>query len=162
MKFAVFFMGEYAAMLLFSAIFSTVFLGGWDVTPFAFTSGLSDTTIGGLAAFFGKSAFIFTVFIWMRATLPRLRYDQLMSLGWRTLLPVGVANFMVVAVWIVWGWVAWALAAGVIVVLYLGIRKLSTQRIEDSLASRTVELVNEPARRTVTLVETPTEAAPAN
>lgn len=162
MKFAVFFMGEYAAMLIFSAIFSTIFLGGYDLTPFAFTSGLSASTIGGLVAFFGKMTFIFTVFIWMRATLPRLRYDQLMSLGWRTLLPIAVANFMVVAVWIVWGWVAWAGAAAILVVLYVTVRKLSSGRIETALARRTVDMINEPARKSLSVVDTPTEAATAS
>ena len=152
MKFAVFFMGEYAAMLVFSAIFSTVFLGGYDLLPIAATQGISETTIGGLIAFFGKTVTIFTFFIWMRATLPRLRYDQLMSLGWRTLLPIAVGNFMVVAVWILWGWAAWFGAAALLGMLYLGVRSLSTRRIERSLGHRTIDLVQD---RKVTLVETP-------
>lgn len=158
MKFAVFFMGEYAAMLLFAAVFSTVFLGGWDILPLAATQGLSDTTLGGLAAFLGKTTFVFTTYIWMRATLPRLRYDQLMSLGWRTLLPLAVANFMVVAVWIVWGWLAWGVAAAILVAIYVVVRRLSSQRIESALASRSIEMVNEPPRK-VALVEGPKEAA---
>jgi len=160
MKFAVFFMGEYAAMLVFSAIFSTIFLGGYDLLPLAATQGISESTIGGLIAFFGKTVSIFTFFIWMRATLPRLRYDQLMSLGWRTLLPIAVGNFMVVAVWILWGWAAWFGAAALLGMLYLGVRSLSTRRIERALGNRTIELVQD---RKVTLVETPKpEAASAN
>ncbi len=159
MKFAVFFMGEYAAMLVFSAIFSTVFLGGYDLwlEPLR---GVSESTIGGLIAFFGKTVLIFTFFIWMRATLPRLRYDQLMSLGWRTLLPIAVGNFMVVAVWILWGWAAWFGAAALLGMLYIGVRSLSTRRIERALGNRTIELVQD---RKVTLVESPKpEAASAN
>lgn len=160
MKFAVFFMGEYAAMLIFSAIFSTVFLGGYDLTPLAATKDLSLTTLGGLAAFGGKMVTVFTVFIWIRATLPRLRYDQLMSLGWRTLLPIAVANFIIVPVWMIWGWPAWLASAALIVALYMSVRKLSGRRIENALGTRTIDLVDPSPRRTVTMVETtPTEVA---
>ena len=114
MKFAVFFMGEYAAMFVFSGIFAVVFLGGYNVLPInwhevgvqmPYISGITDfmekiNAMFAFAWFLGKCAFGITVFIWLRATLPRLRYDQLMSLGWRSLLPVGVCNFIVVALWI--------------------------------------------------------------
>jgi len=114
MKFAVFFMGEYAAMFVFSGIFATIFLGGYNLVPINF-QWLIDNQPGmrwiaemGLAAsywlsplaFLGKCALGMTMFIWTRATLPRLRYDQLMSLGWKSLLPLAVANFIVVAIWI--------------------------------------------------------------
>lgn len=115
MKFAVFFMGEYAAMFVFSGVFATVFLGGFHPLPFDWVglskivpdlSGVFNAIAQGeywLAPLFfiGKCALGITMFIWIRATLPRLRYDQLMSLGWKSLLPLGVANFIVVAISIV-------------------------------------------------------------
>lgn len=115
MKFAVFFMGEYAAMFIFSGILATVFLGGWNILPvnWAYTAQNAPEPISTLAAwmgdvnfylaplwFLGKVSFMISVYIWLRATLPRLRYDQLMSLGWKSLLPLATANFIVVASWI--------------------------------------------------------------
>ena len=115
MKFAVFFMGEYAAMLVFGGIFACVFLGGYNFMPFDwkyleenYASAapvwhiLNGVNYWLAPAFFvGKMMAMITFYIWLRATLPRLRYDQLMSLGWKTLLPLAVANFIVVAVWII-------------------------------------------------------------
>jgi len=99
MKFACFFMGEYAAMLAFSGIFSTIFLGGYTL-PLNFAGLNAATDWAAPAIFFGKTILIFTLFIWIRATLPRLRYDQLMALGWKNLLPLAVTNFVVVMIWI--------------------------------------------------------------
>lgn len=149
MKFAVFFMGEYAAMLVFSGVFATVFLGGYDMF-FDPLEGIAGTTIGGLLAFMIKTVAAFTCFIWLRASLPRLRYDQLMSLGWRTLLPVAVANFMVVALWIlitslygpIAGWVAWIGAFVLMYVIYRAVRGLTKDRVETSMAPRTITLVD--------------------
>ena len=116
MKFAVFFMGEYAAMFIFSGVFATVFFGGWNIVPVnweyiaqavpvSFFAGFADLMAKAtywLAPlwFLGKMALFFSFFIWLRATLPRLRYDQLMSLGWKNLLPIAAVNFILVAVWI--------------------------------------------------------------
>lgn len=158
MKFAVFFMGEYAAMLVFSGVFSTVFLGGYDlfIDPL---EGVANSTLGGLSVFFLKTTFVFTCFIWLRATLPRLRYDQLMSLGWRTLLPVSVANFIVVALYILitsmygaaQGWIAYFAAFGLLFGLYLGIRGVTKDRVNKSLAPRTIEVVDAP--QSITLAD---------
>ncbi|MBS1707641.1 MAG: NADH-quinone oxidoreductase subunit H [Armatimonadetes bacterium] len=115
MKFAVFFMGEYAAMFVFSGVFAAVFLGGANLMPFRWEQLSSDfPAMAGLfrglayanywlgpVAFLAKQAAGITFFIWLRATLPRLRYDQLMNLGWKSLLPMGVANFIVVGLWVV-------------------------------------------------------------
>jgi NADH-quinone oxidoreductase subunit H len=112
LKFAVFFMGEYAAMIVWSAIFSTIFLGGWHLLPIRFEhlaeqSGGIWTTLATIDRYgapiwlVGKVAVLATVYIWVRGTLPRLRYDQLMSLGWKTLLPTATANLILVATWIV-------------------------------------------------------------
>jgi len=138
MKFAVFFMGEYAAMFVFSAVFTAVFLGGFNLPVNVQSVREFSTLLAGII-FLGKTAVLFSCFIWLRATLPRLRYDQLMSLGWRSLLPLAVANFILVAFWILatdlWGvWGGWvALFAGYLVVflIYLGVRRLSDKRFED-------------------------------
>ena len=83
MAFAMFFMGEYANILLMSALTSILFLGGWlppfEMVPF--------TWIPGPIWFIGKIAFVAFVFFWVRATFPRYRYDQLMRLGWKVFLP---------------------------------------------------------------------------
>lgn len=149
MKFAVFFMGEYAAMLVFSGVFATVFLGGYDMGIDAL-EGLAATTLGGLSVFMFKTVAAFTGFIWLRASLPRLRYDQLMSLGWRTLLPVSVANFIVVAFWILItnmygpfaGWGAWIGAFVLMYIIYRAVRGLTRDRVNTSLAPRTITLVD--------------------
>lgn len=116
MKFAVFFMGEYAAMFVFSAVVSTVFFGGWNALPVNWGWIAEHSSVpffGGIAeflakanywlaplVFIGKIVFFITFYIWLRATLPRLRYDQLMSLGWKSLLPLATINFIIVASWI--------------------------------------------------------------
>ncbi len=87
--FAMFFLGEYANMILMSASASILFLGGW-LAPF----GLD--FIPGPIWFALKIAFMLFIFIWARATLPRYRYDQLMRLGWKVFLPISL--FAVVAV----------------------------------------------------------------
>jgi NADH-quinone oxidoreductase subunit H len=86
MTFALFFLGEYANMILMSAICSILFLGGWlpplDVAPF--------TWIPGPIWFILKICAVLFVYIWARATLPRYRYDQLMRLGWKVFLPLSL------------------------------------------------------------------------
>ncbi|MFZ2619817.1 MAG: NADH-quinone oxidoreductase subunit NuoH [Alphaproteobacteria bacterium] len=83
MPFAMFFLGEYANMILMSAFTTLMFLGGWlppvDWAPLYL--------IPGIVWFFGKIGFLLFVFLWVRATFPRFRYDQLMRLGWKIFLP---------------------------------------------------------------------------
>lgn len=86
MKYAMFFMAEYANMVTVSAIGTTLFLGGWDGPFFGWINFL-------LKIF----AFMFA-FIWIRATFPRLRYDQLMFLGWKVMLPLALVNIFITAV----------------------------------------------------------------
>ena len=100
MKFSLFFIAEYANMLTSSALMATLFLGGWDI-PFTgwdnaapFTVLKSILTIG---CFLTKVLFFLFVFMWVRWTLPRFRYDQLMSLGWRTLLPLALGYIVLIA-----------------------------------------------------------------
>ena len=87
MKFALFFLGEYANMYLVSTIAVVMFLGGWN-GPF----------LPPLVWFVIKVLFIMFIFLWLRATLPRLRFDQLMSLGWKVLIPIALANLMITAI----------------------------------------------------------------
>jgi NADH-quinone oxidoreductase subunit H len=91
MSFAMFFLGEYAAMILMSGMTSILFLGGWlppfDIAPFNW--------IPGIVWFALKTALCLFVFLWVRATMPRYRYDQLMRLGWKIFLPFSL--FWVVA-----------------------------------------------------------------
>ena len=86
MSFALFFLGEYAAMILMSAMTSVLFLGGWD-SPLPFAPF---TWIPGLIWFSLKICLCLFVFLWVRATLPRYRYDQLMRLGWKVFLPLSL------------------------------------------------------------------------
>jgi len=174
----VFFMGEYAAMFMLSGVFAAVFLGGYNLLPVNWEalatsppSWLSGATgffrsmawfnyWAGPLVFIGKCAGGITFFIWLRATLPRLRYDQLMNLGWKTMLPLGVANFLVVALWIiatrVWGigggWVAWAAAAGVLLVGYLNIAALA-RKSDLAFGARKVKLADPAPARSVRLVD---------
>ena len=80
MAFALFFLGEYANMLLMGAMTSILFLGGW-MAPFGLTF------IPGIVWFILKICFVMFIFLWVRATFPRYRYDQLMRLGWKVFLP---------------------------------------------------------------------------
>ncbi len=97
MPFALFFLGEYANMILMSSMTTILFLGGWlppfDMAPFNW--------IPGIVWFAGKVAFVLFFFLWVRATFPRYRYDQLMRLGWKVFLPLSL-------IWVV-------LTAGVVV-----------------------------------------------
>ena len=92
MTFALFYLGEYANMILVSAMTTVLFLGGW--LPLPFTASFLGW-IPGPIWFFGKVAFMCFCFLWVRATFPRFRYDQLMRLGWKVFLPLSL--FWVVA-----------------------------------------------------------------
>ena len=97
-KFGMFFMSEYANMFAAAAMIVTLYFGGWSL-PFLAVTG----NAGGLlsiAVFLAKVFVWVFVFIWVRWTLPRVRYDQLMALGWKVLLPLSVLNLLVVA-WVV-------------------------------------------------------------
>jgi NADH-quinone oxidoreductase subunit H len=96
MKFALFFMGEYIKMIAVSAIFASLFLGGYR-GPFVDTY-----PILGPVYFAAKVIGSLGLMIWIRATLPRLRYDRLMSFGWKVMLPLALLNVLLTAVVIVW------------------------------------------------------------
>jgi len=95
MGFALFFLAEYANMILIAALTSVMFLGGWlpplDIAPF--------NRIPGLIWMLGKMSFILFFFLWFRATFPRYRYDQLMRLGWKVFIPLTLVWVVVVAAW---------------------------------------------------------------
>lgn len=106
MKFSAFMIAEFASMVTISMMFVTLFLGGWDI-PFTHW----DETVGmaqfGVTAvvFFAKCMFFLFLFMWVRWTLPRFRYDQLMALGWKVFIPMGLAYiiFIAVGLWLVEG-----------------------------------------------------------
>lgn len=95
MRFGLFSMSEYINLITLSALCVTLFLGGWHGPGF---DGPSWT---GPLWFIGKLVFLLFLFIWMRTTLPRLRYDQLMSFGWKVLLPVATINAVITAIGVV-------------------------------------------------------------
>ncbi len=93
MKFALFFMAEYAHMIVVSALVAILFLGGWR-----------GPVLPGFVWLFIKVFIILFLFIWVRATFPRFRYDQLMKFGWKVLFPLALANIMATGFYIVlWG-----------------------------------------------------------
>ena len=100
MKFSLFFIAEYANMVTASALMVTLFFGGWDV-PFTGRDNIGPysgwLTLLSVLIFSGKLLFFLFFFMWVRWTLPRFRYDQLMSLGWKLMLPLALAYIIVIA-----------------------------------------------------------------
>jgi NADH-quinone oxidoreductase subunit H len=97
MRFATFFMSEYIAMTTLSALGITLYFGGWSLPFVDFESMGIWGALLGFAVFLGKIAFCMSVFVWVRWTFPRFRYDQLMQLGWKVLLPLSIVNLIYVA-----------------------------------------------------------------
>src|SRR5690606_11487749 len=91
MGFALFFLAEYANMILIAALTSVFFLGGW-LSPFAVVPGLDGTWLAAPSVLWLglKMAFFCFMFLWVRATFPRYRYDQIMRLGWTVFIPVTI------------------------------------------------------------------------
>ena len=104
MKFAMFFMGEYANMILASAMMVTLFFGGWTLPWFGLDQPASSLPGGVLhiGVFLAKVLAFLVLFIWVRWMWPRFRYDQLMNLGWQRFIPIALANIVVTAVWLWW------------------------------------------------------------
>jgi NADH-quinone oxidoreductase subunit H len=102
MRFALFFLAEYANMIVVSSVATTLFLGGW-LRPFPNVEALAFLDfVPGWIWFLLKTFIWLYVFLWVRATLPRYRYDQLMRLGWKVLIPLAIANVVVTAILKVW------------------------------------------------------------
>lgn len=110
MKFSMFFIAEYSNMLTASALMATLFLGGWDIPFFTFDNmrvvapGVVEgaepawwKTLLTLAAFALKTGFFILIFMWVRWTVPRFRYDQIMHLGWKVMLPVALGYIVIMA-----------------------------------------------------------------
>ena len=100
MKFSMFFIAEYANMVTASALMATLFFGGWDIPFTAWDNVAPHTAIKTILTtllFFAKIMFFVFVYMWIRWTLPRFRYDQLMALGWKILLPMALAYIIVMA-----------------------------------------------------------------
>jgi hypothetical protein len=131
-----------------------------------FMTSIENSYLGGLSVMMLKGVVGLTLYSWVRATYPRFRYDQLMNLGWKFLLPVATGNLIVTATWIMItkvygaapGWMfSFGLYAVAVAVFVLLRSKKSTQYLD----TRSVDMINQPARRTVDLVESKPEEVPA-
>lgn len=103
MKFGLFFLAEYANMITASAIIATLYFGGWHL-PFVGHLGLPDLAVSLLqiAAFGAKVGLVLLFFIVIRWTIPRFRYDQLMNIGWKVMLPLALANILITGIGLLW------------------------------------------------------------
>ncbi|MBM3118776.1 MAG: NADH-quinone oxidoreductase subunit NuoH [Chloroflexi bacterium] len=127
MKFAMFFLGEYGHALAYSCIVATLYLGGWQ-----------GPLLPPIIWFLIKVIAVFSVIVWMRATLPRLRVDQLMGFAWKGLLPMAVINLFIIAAEVLWlseitPWLMVAVNfvfAGVLVLLWSKLFTLGGGRVE--------------------------------
>lgn len=120
MKFALYFLGEYMHMVTGAAFFVLLFLGGWHL-PFMETIfgaiGVSSTGLVSVliktGAFLGKVLLMIVVMMWIRWTLPRFRFDQLMRLAWRSMIPISLALLLATGVWVYFGWEQWMWLANI-------------------------------------------------
>jgi NADH-quinone oxidoreductase subunit H len=103
MRFATFFMAEYIAMTSLSALGVTLYLGGWSL-PGVHLSGWLGAFVG-LGVFMAKVALCLAVYVWVRWSFPRFRYDQLMRLGWKVLLPLAIVNLIAVSALTIAGYI---------------------------------------------------------
>ena len=119
MKFAMYFMAEYLHMIVGSAVAVTLFLGGWHFFGLETVGGPIWSGVISFGIFFAKTAFFLFVFIWVRWTLPRFRYDQLMNLGWKFLLPIAITTIVVTGT--VWAFTQSKLLVGILNVVVASI-----------------------------------------
>ncbi|HEX9982853.1 MAG TPA: NADH-quinone oxidoreductase subunit NuoH [Thermoanaerobaculia bacterium] len=104
MKFALFFMAEYMAMGTMAALVTTLYLGGWDIPWYNEPATFLGFILSALM-FLAKVTFLLFVFVWVRWTIPRLKYDILMKIGWKVFLPLAFVNIVIVAAFIAAGWI---------------------------------------------------------
>jgi len=118
MSFAIFFLAEYANMILLSMMTTIMFLGGW-ASPIDLEHLLGAhfpawfSCLSGWFWLLGKTFFVVSLFVWFRASFPRYRYDQIMRLGWKVFIPLTLVWVIVVAVWIQSPWSIWQAPAAV-------------------------------------------------
>jgi len=123
MKFSMFYIAEYSNMVTASALMATLFFGGWDI-PLTHWDDTGDPTVLKtvltLLAFSAKTFFFIFTYIWVRWTLPRFRYDQLMALGWKVLLPLALlyVTVLAIAIWFVRVQIGWDFGPGMALVLF--------------------------------------------
>jgi NADH-quinone oxidoreductase subunit H len=103
MKFSMFMMAEYINMATSASLFVTLFLGGWQVPGLSSILSGNALAIGQVIGFLLKVSFFMFLFVWVRWTLPRFRYDQLMNLGWKVMIPLALANIFLVGCLVVSG-----------------------------------------------------------
>ncbi|MDH3254617.1 MAG: NADH-quinone oxidoreductase subunit NuoH, partial [Acidobacteriota bacterium] len=104
MKFALFFMGEYMGMAVLSALAATLYLGGWHLPGIDFSGFWLWAALKGLTVLLAKTGMFLLLFVWVRWTFPRFRFDQLLRLGWKVLLPLAIINVIGVAALTIAGW----------------------------------------------------------
>jgi len=123
-KFALFFLGEYLAMLSISGVGATLFLGGWS-SPLEILNW-----VPSWIWFFGKLMVSIFVFIWLRGTLPRLRQDQLMNFAWKFVLPLTLLNLFVAALWRFMddNWLRWVVCSAILMAVYAFMGKVGMRR----------------------------------
>jgi NADH-quinone oxidoreductase subunit H len=100
MKFALFFLAEYANMITASALMVTLFFGGWQIPFYHPTEITPWIGIAHILCFISKVLVFMLFFIWVRWTIPRFRYDQLMNLGWKVFVPLALLNILLTGMWI--------------------------------------------------------------
>ncbi len=107
--FALFFLGEYANMILISILAALMFMGGW-LSPFESIPWFEGTILveSSIIWLLAKTAFFLFLYLWFRATFPRYRYDQIMRLGWKVFIPITIVWLLVVALFVVKQWLWWA------------------------------------------------------
>ena len=120
-RFALFYLAEFMNTITMSAIVVTLFLGGPDGPGFHIPHLY---WIFPMLWFLGKTLVFLFIYVWFRAALPRLRYDQLMDLGWKVLIPLSLGWLLVVAAFLVWHWWGLLLAVGVLAAAFLLVRAL--------------------------------------
>jgi len=123
-KFALFFLGEYLAMLSISGLGTTLFLGGWSA-PLALLNW-----VPSWIWFFSKVMLSISVLIWVRGTLPRLRQDQLMNFAWKFVLPMTLLNLMVASLWRFMGdgLARWVICSAILLVVFVAGGRVGMRR----------------------------------
>jgi len=149
MKFSMFYIAEYSNMLTASALMATLFFGGWDI-PFVHWDAAAGLAwwqvLITLASFCAKTSFFVLLYMWIRWTMPRFRYDQLMALGWKIMLPLSLLylTILAAAIWyfrvqLGWTWghkFAWALGAVNLVIFVFLVWVLDRGRVVSGTVER--------------------------